>query len=267
MAKGMEMVDINDGCLGRGKATDKEKTQNERLSDDDLIELLKNKLPTLRTSAARILGERKCIASVPFLCSSLLTEKALYPRLAICEALAAIGEPVLPDLVTLIGMVGNNRHESLPERGFYKKSYPLPRDLAVRTIIRIGPVALPFLEDVLQTGGRETRLETIDGIGHIAFYSMSRRSEPVLQAAYQESKPDSVLLWKLIRAFQSFPSDWVRITLIEIILHGEIPAHRWEAVRSLGQIKMNIQKELIRQAGMDENEEVRNMAGKFLREI
>lgn len=260
MAKGMEMVDIHDGCLGRGKATDKEKTQNERLSDDDLIELLKNKLPSLRTSTARMLGERKCIASVPFLCSSLLTEKALYPRLAVCEALAAIGEPVLPDLVTLIGKVGNNRYESLPERGFYKKSYPLPRDLAVRTIIRIGPVALPFLEDVLQNGERNGRLEAIDGIGYIAFYFKQYPSEPALLAAYPQTETDPVMRWKIIRAFQSFPSNQVREILIAIIRDGQIPAHRWEAVRSLGQLRMNIPDDLTQQAGMDENSEVRNIA-------
>ena len=231
------------------KMTDKTTARNQRgqtnvdierqfsgHSDGALIALLDDADAQTRTAAARLLGIRKCFDAIPYLCSRLTCGRRRYiPASPFVKHSRVFGEPALPGLIELLGKVGNNRHEALPTRGFYKRSYPLPRDLAARTIIRIGPPALEALERIVQTGDRTQLLEAVDAIGHIAFYSKDTRSENILLASYEKHHTDPVVRWKIVRAFQSFPMEKVRELLEEIILSDEIPALRWEAVRSLGQ--------------------------------
>jgi hypothetical protein len=88
-------------------------------------------------------------------------KKKLYTKIAICEAIEAYGVSSLPYLVPLLGKIGNNQHK---KAGFYdldKKSYPLPRDIAARIIIRIGEPALPLLEDILLNGTISGKLKLL----------------------------------------------------------------------------------------------------------
>lgn len=263
MTKQQTISDKAAARLQRGQTTAEEDARYAAFSSTDLLALLDDAHPQARTSAAKWLGERRYAAAVPVLCAHLQTETALYPRIAICDALAAIGTPAIPALIALIGRVGANQHTELPQRGFYKKSYPLPRDLAVRTLIRIGPAALPSLEQVIQSGERSVVLDAIDAVGHIAFYSRDTRSEAVLLAAYQTHSADAVVRWKLIRAFQSFPSGAVRRLLESIILADEIPALRWEAVRSLGLHGGGLPAAVLNGIAQDADEELRKLAGMF----
>jgi HEAT repeat protein len=248
----------------RGQVPDQLDERFQALTNAELIDLLTDANPGNRTAAARLLGERNVVDAVPFLCSQFQKESALYTRMAISEALAVIGEPSLPGLTALLGKIGQNQHEILPVRGFYKKSYPLPRDLAARTIIRIGQPALPFLEKVVSTGDRDSLLEAVDAIGHIAFYTKDIRSESVLLTAFDRYRSDTIVCWKIVRAFQSFPTDRVSLLLGGIICRDERPELRWEAVRSLGQLNTIVPPEVILRAQMDVHEEVRNMALMFL---
>jgi HEAT repeat protein len=248
----------------RGQVSEKIDDRFQALSNTELISLLADVDPAGRTIAARLLGRRKDAEAAPFLCSQLQKETLLYPRIAISEALAAIGNLALPGLIELLGKVGNNRYETLPERGFYKKSFPLPRDLAARTIIRIGPPALPLLEKVVAGRDRTRLLEALDAIGHIAFYSKDTRSEPILLTACDTYRSDAIVFWKIVRAFQSFPSEQVRQRLGEVICCDERPEIRWEAVRSLGLLGLAVPAEVILHAQMDAHPEVRHMARMFL---
>lgn len=248
----------------RGQITGQIEEQFQALTNTELIHLLADADPGNRTAAARLLGERKAEEAVPYLCSQLTKETALYSRIAISESLAAIGLTALPGLINLLGKVGQNQHQTLPERGFYKKSYPLPRDLAARTIIKIGESTLPLLERVMLTGDRDGRLEAIDAIGHIAFYTKATRSEAVLRSVYEAYQSDLVMRWKIIRAFQSFPTENVRQILLETIRHADLPELRWEAVRSLGQLGVAVPADVLSLAREDPCEEVRNMARFFL---
>jgi HEAT repeat protein len=249
----------------RGQTTLEEDNLFLVYSDQELFGLINDVDARNRTSAAKLLGVRKCIDAIPILCERLKLEEALYSRIAICNALGVIGEQSIPALIDLIGKIGSNQHESLPEQGFYKRSYPLPRDLAVRTIIRIGVPALRPLEHVVLTADRYQRLEAIDGIGQIAFYEGDLSSEPVLLKAYKKYSSDQIVAWKIIRAFQAFPTGKVRELLEVIIRSNPRPELRWEAVRSLGQHRRNVTEDLLELSQNDVDGEVRKISKLFLK--
>jgi hypothetical protein len=100
----------------------------------------------------------------------LENEKKLYTKIALSEAIAEYGVLSLKYLIPLLGKIGKNQHKKLLWLISIKKSYPLPRDLAARTIIRIGEPTLPFLEEILVSGTYAQKIEVIDAIGHIVFY-------------------------------------------------------------------------------------------------
>ena len=217
----------------RGFTSNEDDSRFEALSDLQLIELLSDKTPAARTSSAKILESRKCKEAIRPLCNALKKEKVLYSKIAICSALSAMGEEAAEELIPLLGKIGRNRHEKLPDTGFYKSSYPLPRDIAARTIIRIGPPALKCLKNVLLKGERNSVLEAVDTIGHISFYYKNTSLENDLVELYNKSRNDILLRWKILRAFQGFSSANVFAILKDVILNGDIPALRWEAFRSI----------------------------------
>ena len=77
-------------------------------------------------------------------------EKKLYPKIALCETLAVCAELSIEPLIGLLGQIGNNQERKIPETGFYKVSYPLPRDIAARTICRLGIIAILPLENFIK---------------------------------------------------------------------------------------------------------------------
>jgi HEAT repeat protein len=247
----------------RGLVSPEKEAGLQNLPDEDVLALLEAPEPQVRSAAARILGERGCACAAPALSQRLRVEKALYARLAASEALGQLGAASVPSLIALLGCIGDNQHEALPERGFYKKSFPLPRDLAARTLTKVGPAALPALEAVIKTGAREVQLEALDALGWIAFYSGQTTSEAVLLAFYQQNQ-DVVLRWKILRAFQGFPGEAVRQLLMQVILNETVPALRWEAVRSLGLHGRPVPNEVRQAVLCDPDPELRFMGQKFL---
>ncbi|BCY17490.1 hypothetical protein hrd7_13390 [Leptolinea sp. HRD-7] len=249
----------------RGEITTCDLEPFRHLTDGELIFRLDDPHPRTRAAAARLLGDRRCAEAVNALCERLRTEKALYARLADGESLAAIGLPALPALISLLGKIGNNQYHAVPETGFYKKSYPLPRDLAVRVIIRVGERALPSLEEAIRQGDRAVRLELVDAIGHIAFTSKNTRSEEILLDLYNESAGDDLMRWKLVRAFQSFPSAEVRELLEEIISTESVTVMRCDALRSLSLHNQRVPEDTIAIINRDTHPEVQKAAGFFLK--
>lgn len=248
----------------RGQIAEGYEVEWQDLSSSELISLLEDPSAAVRSAAARLLGYRRESLAIAGLCDHLKKETALYSRLEICTALNRIGEPALPALISLLGQIGQNQHNSLPEKGFRKRSYPLPRDLAARVIIRMGSPALPMLEEVVREGDPRRVREAVDAIGHISYIEKTMRSEAVLIAAYQSAQGDPVLQWKLIRAFQSFPSEKTRLILISTILQDSRPPLRWEAVRSLGLMTRDIPSDVLKHARNDPDGEVRSLARLFM---
>lgn len=259
------MDELTRGRIQRGEITDRNLSRLSDLTNPELVKRLADPLAQNRTAAACLLGERRYTEAIPALCERLANEKALYSRLAAGDALAVMGEASLPGLTALLGKIGNNQHRAVPDEGFYKKSYPLPRDLAARVIIRMDDAALPYLEDVLRQGQRDVILEAVDAIGHIAFYTKNTRSEAVLLDLFDRPSTDDLLRWKLVRAFQSFPSAKVRELLEEIIQHNENPIMRCEALRSLSLHGQSLSGRILDAIGHDTNPEVRKTVGFFLK--
>lgn len=102
-----------------------------------LIELLTDEYAPHRTAAAAILGSLKTPESIPALSEAMKHEKSLYCRIAQSKALQNIGEPAVPYLINLLGKIGDNQENRLPEKCFNKTGYPLIRDFAARTIAGI----------------------------------------------------------------------------------------------------------------------------------
>jgi len=264
MIKGNE-IDKTASRIKRGEISDDFESRFSARTDQDLILQLAGHKAQERTAAAVILGQRRCLQAVASLCEQMVKEKALYTRIAITEALGLIGPPAIPHLIELLGKIGANQHQELPQQGFYKKNYPLPRDLAARTLTKIGVSALKKLRKVSLQLERERLIEAIDAMGYISFYNKDTSAEPVLLKMYRRHGTDSLIVWKLLRAFQAFPSKKVREILEAVVLENSDPALRWEAVRSLGQLGHKISIAVIEKAKQDPHVEVRKMARLFLR--
>lgn len=259
------MIDKTVARIKRGQIKQQDVELFASLSNRELLDWIDHPDAQKRTSAVRLLGERKSTDAVPYLCARLQKETALYTRIAISEALGAIGAPAISGLVELLGKVGSNQHAGLPEKGFYKKSYPLPRDIAARTLIKIGAPTLKPLEAVVLGAERASVLEAIDAIGHIAFYTGDLSSEAVLRSAYQKYQADPVVVWKIVCAFQAFPTENVRELLETILASSPYPALRWEAVRSLGQQGNKASADVMACIRQDPHPEVKVMARIFLK--
>lgn len=242
------------GMRSRSRALDKRGYPDEALEKhlgnektDGLIKCLEGAVARERTAAARILGRRKDPSSIVPLCDALAVEKALYSRIAISEALGEIGIAALPFLVDLLGKIGQNQHQRLPGKNFNKIHYPLPRDIVARTIIKIGQPALPALEKVLQEGEKRRISEAIDAIGYIAFYTQDHTSLRSLLHCLERYRNDELIVWKIIRAFESYPMPEVMICLEKIRSGSKNQALVREAERSLRQLhnpkKRNRRKE------------------------
>jgi HEAT repeat protein len=208
-------------------------------SNEELTGLLKNENAVKRTAAAKILGKRKTNNLLPLLCDALKIEKKLYTKIAICEAIENFGITALEFLIPLIGKIGSNQHRKVNPVDLRKKSFPLPRDIITRIIIRIGSPALPHLEDIIINGTYGQKTEAIDAIGHIAYNYNDCHSEKALIDLYENSN-DELIKWKIIRAFQSYRSIDVILILKEIINHCDDNNFKVEAKRSLMQIQKRI---------------------------
>jgi len=205
-------------------------------ADSDLIKMLSGDSANERTAAAVLLGNRKCILAVGPLCKQLTLEKSLYSKIAISEALGKIGEPAVPYLIALLGKIGNNQHKFVPEGESKKKSYPLPRDIAARTITKVGTPALKYLEKEILSGERESVLEALDAYGFIAYYNHYKEDSAIIEA-YNKYKADELIIWKIIRSFQAFPTNKVQNILRGIIDGCKCSGHQVEAKRTLLSMK------------------------------
>jgi len=220
----------------RGYVAKGDEINYAKRSNDELIDLLKSRIAIERTIGARLLGIRGDV-SVEYLLTAIKTEQKLYPRLEICRSLARIGEPSIKGLVQLLGVIGNNQYQTPSEEPFLKESYPLPRDIAARTLIRIGLVALPVLCGVLVEDHPAKISEAIDAIGFICSKGGADQCLKTLMTCYNKFKNNDLLRWKLIRAMSSFPE-----SLIFLEKHLSVeknPAIQQEIKRSIRIINKN----------------------------
>ena len=199
-------------------------------TNDELLDMLKSQVAVERAIGARILG-RRGNEFAEFLLTALGSEQKLYTKIEICNSLVNFGEYSVTGLVKRLGKIGKNQHRIPAVEPFKKKSYPLPRDIAARTLIRIGPIALPALCEVLKADDPSKISEAIDAIGFICYSGGQDRYLRPLMDCYDTFKSNDLLRWKIIRAMSAFPAS---LAFLEVQLSIESnPAIKQEIERSI----------------------------------
>ncbi len=256
-AMNIKEINLHKARKHRGQIEEKELLLYSSFSDFELSALLASKLAHERTIASTLLGQRKPTLYIKNLCEALQIEPFLYSRLAICEALVNIGSASVPYLSKMIGVVGNNHEKELPLKYFRKNSYPLARDIAVRTLINIGVPSVDYIITLSKTADEFLLSQLIHALGELFSKTKDVRILNELSSILNRVRPNELLEWKIIRAFsaaQNTPLDF----LIKYLDHPE-PAIRWEAIRTLGLARTSDPKFLLQLQALllDSNEEVR----------
>jgi hypothetical protein len=147
----------------------------------------------------------------------LNVEKKLYPKIEICNTLSLLNEIAISPLIMRLGQIGNNQHKIVPKKEFFKDSYPLPRDIASRTLIRIGEIAMSELLKGLETKNKSILSELIDTIGHINFNSKLENIYEPLKSCYNKNESEDLIKWKIIRAFSGIneSKEFLNATLLK----------------------------------------------------
>lgn len=166
----------------------------------NIVALLNSKIPSDRTLAARLLKKHKSKDVISLLIDALKKEKKLYTKIELCNTLVFMDELAINPLIKSLGTIGNNQHKKIPEKEFLKDSYPLPRDISSRVLIRIGKKAMPALLSNLKNVSILRLSELIDTIGHINFYSPNKKVYDALKYCFKIHQENHLILFKLIRA-------------------------------------------------------------------
>jgi hypothetical protein len=198
-----------------------------------LLGRLRSPAPTIRTCAAIVLGNHKESKVVAALCRQLKIEKKLYCRIAISDSLANMGSLSVQPLLALLGKIGHNQERDVPQKGFNKTSYPLPRDIAARTLCRMGDSILPELFGFLENHRHPFELEqAIDVIGHILYTGKFYiDSKPLIRVAEQYSD-FPMIQFKITRCFSGFTDNQAKQFLYDRLKSSNI-GFQLEAARSL----------------------------------
>lgn len=174
------------------------------LSFDQKLQLLQSNIAKERTLGARLLHDDHNFA-VEELIEALSSETKLYPKIEISRTLVSYKKKSVKSLIIKLGKIGSNQYETIPLKEFKKDNYPLPRDIASRTLANIGKEALPELLKILNFGTQKQLSEAIDAIGYICFYNYQPNIFEKLQKCYFNNVNNSLIRWKIIRAMSSFP--------------------------------------------------------------
>jgi hypothetical protein len=187
----------------RGFIADGVEQNYQHLSFSERVNFLQSKTPTDRTLGARLLGLRADLSAINYLTDALKVEKKLYTKMEICTQLESFGIDAVKPLISLLGKVGNNQYKQIPEEKFRKKNYPLPHDIAARTLGRMGTIALPELIKVLDSKDEASLSEAIDAIGYICFYNNQPHVFPHLEACFYRNINNDLIKWKIFRAMSA----------------------------------------------------------------
>lgn len=224
----------------RGEANEVDFAQYETCDKQELLILLKSKIPVERTCAAILLEKYLNPMVVNQLCSQLTIEKSLYTKMALSKTLAKQPDLSLEPLIGLLGKIGNNQETEIPEIGFYKVSYPLPRDISARTICRLGNVAIMPLENFIRTSqDMKATTQAMDAYGHIIYSRKMKRSSSALLELYKKHPENDFLKYKIARCLSGFPDKWAKAYLVNL-LQTSHQGLRLESLRSLRLLKVEI---------------------------
>lgn len=229
------MKSSKENLINRGMIKESDLVNYKHLDKKELLTLLSAKKAFERTIAVRLLVAFDEDDVLEAMVNRLLIENKLYTKIALTEEISTFGTRASKLLIDHLGTVGDNQLKELPEKKFMKSDYPLPRDIIARTICKIGSPALEELKKCMTSGERITKLEAIDAIGFISFYESDMSLKDDVVKLYATYEKDGLMLWKVLRAMQSFDDAEV-IELLKKSETSTIKQHQWEATRSLLQI-------------------------------
>ncbi len=214
------------------------------LKESKLLSLLNSKISTERTIAAILLRNHKNATVVYQLCKTLTVEKKLYTKIALCESLVECAELSIEPLINLLGRIGNNLETKIPKKGFYKTSFPLPSDIAARTLCRLGTRAIKPLENFIKSAEEIFKLaQAIDAYGHINFSNKLGCSSKILKALVVKNSENDFLKFKITRCLSGIYDSWSRTFLLDTLQSG-CHGLRLEALRSLLLLKVEVPIEM-----------------------
>ena len=224
----------------RGEASKDDLARFSSCTEHDLLSLLHSESSVERTCAAINLQKFKNLNVVNKLCERLAIEKHLYSKLALCETLVECTALSIEPLIALLGKIGNNHETKIPETGFYKVSYPLPRDISARTICRIGNEALLPLEKFIKSSkDKKAIAQAVDAYGHIVYTNKINQSSIVLRNLNEKYPQNDFLKYKIARCLCGFQNKWAKEFLLETLQKG-CNGLKLEALRSLMLLKIEI---------------------------
>ena len=224
----------------RGEVNEADIANFALLDEQELVFLLHSEIPVKRSCAAIHLRKYQSSAVAAKLCQQLAIEKKLYTRIALSETLAECAELSIEPLIGLLGQIGKNQETKIPETGFYKVSYPLPRDIAARTICRLGIAAILPLENFIKSSKDMKALtQAIDAYGHIIYSNKIKCSSSILQGLYEKHPHNDFLKYKIVRCLSGIQDEWARSFLFETVQTGR-KGLRLEALRSLLLLRVEI---------------------------
>jgi len=224
----------------RGEVNEADIAHFASFDEPELLFLLHSKIPVERSCAAIHLCKYQNLTVVDKLCHQLAIEKKLYTRIALCETLAKCAESSIEPLIRLLGRIGKNQEIKIPETGFYKVSYPLPRDIAARTISRLGIAAILPLENFIKSSKDMNALaQAIDAYGHIVYSNKIKCSSSLLQELYKKHPKNDFLKYKITRCLSGIHDEWAKSFLLKTIQTG-CKGLRLEALRSLILLKIEM---------------------------
>jgi len=238
---------MNDAAIKRrkrGEANKDDLACFSSCSESELIFLLHSEKTVERTCAAIHLQKYKNSTVVDELCEQLSIEKQLYPKLTLCETLSECAELSIEPLIALLGKIGNNHETHIPETGFYKVSYPLPRDISARTICRLGSIAILPLEIFLKSSKDKKALsQGIDAYGHLLYTNKIERPSETLKNINEKYPENDLLKYKITRCLSGFHGEWAKQFLLGTLQKGS-NGLKLEALRSLSLLEITIPEEL-----------------------
>lgn len=246
----MSMNNLAENRRKRGEITDIDLIPYRNLKEEELFILINNIDPVKRTCAAILLGNFNTDSCAFVLCNRLKIEDKLYTKIAICNSLVLLQKLSFYLLLDLLGKIGRNQEKSLPQKGFLKKSYPLPRDIAARTLSRFNIRILKELYDYICKPKSTLALEqAIDVIGHISFTnSISLKTDLLLGLL---DKYDSEMLkLKVIRCLSNKSNKKAEEFLYNQLKNGS-KGIAFEAARSLVLSGNNIQEAILNELDSD----------------
>lgn len=177
-------------------------------SKEELFELLSDKQAFKRTATLYVLKNIIDINKFDeIILKMLISEKALYTKLEICNILSTGNEMTIKKMIPYVGKIGKNQHHDIAKKVSMKKSYPLPRDIIARTMAKMNPRYFESILENLNCGDDLVVAEIIDAVGWQVFYHQELAIEKYYQviinllSRYQNNQ---FMLWRLIICLSSF---------------------------------------------------------------